>query len=772
MDLDANSPIPAVGNRASSSQLATRSPGEFDALLKRGLNFWPLLRTIKRKTLLITGITVILTGFAAFRTKEAPLLYQGSFELLVEPVTTQAQLSDPTTLARGTRDAQRFGVTDYATQLRILRSSRLLREIAENVQEESPPGIEFTVENLERSLIVQRLGETTLNATKIISVSYEDNNPELVQRVLSATANRYLEYSLEDRKTRFGEGIKFIDEQLPEVQQRVSSLQDRLQRLQQQFNVVNPTEQGEQLTERVSVMEDLQVTTQRELRESIALLENLQQQLDLSPSEALSASTLSQSPRYQALLTELQAVDNEIRTESVRFGPASPVILSLQEKRQSIEANLRAEAQTIVGSPVDPRAFIFQDSTRLGLIRQLLDATNQIERLEARSREIAQSRGNVNQQLEQFPEIARRYAEIERQLEIARRTLDQLLTQREVLRIESAQTEVPWELVSDPILERDENGNPIPYPQSSKEILFALLGGLVGGTALAVLLERMRGVFYTTEDVQDNLDLPLVGVIPYCDMEEQVAVSLLGTSSSIDEHQQGYRAAISSRGLVFMEAFSSLYASLRSPMSDDLLVRSLVISSAEPGDGKTLIAQQLAQAVAAVGKKVLIVDANLYRPKLHQQFSLRNDKGLGNILAGEVPLDDVIAMSSSNLFILPAGQASMGSSRLLASEAMQSLTNALHTEFDLVIYDAPHLMGLTDASFLASQTDGMYLVVGIEKTKHSTLLEVLSQLSTYNTPVLGVIANHIQAGTKSSYGYRTKYLQPQIVRSIGNPSRV
>ena len=133
MDLDANSPIPAVGNRASSSQLATRSPGEFDALLKRGLNFWPLLRTIKRKTLLITGITVILTGFAAFRTKEAPLLYQGSFELLVEPVTTQAQLSDPTTLARGTRDAQRFGVTDYATQLRILRSSRLLREIAEKV---------------------------------------------------------------------------------------------------------------------------------------------------------------------------------------------------------------------------------------------------------------------------------------------------------------------------------------------------------------------------------------------------------------------------------------------------------------------------------------------------------------------------------------------------------------------------------------------------------------------------------------------------------------
>lgn len=767
MNVDANSPISSTGAQLPSLQPPASAPGEFDALLKRGLNFWPLLRTIKRKALLITGLTVVLTGLAVVKSKQAPSLYQGSFELLVEPITSEGQLADPTTLTRGLQDAQRIGgATDYATQLRILTGPGLLREIVAEVSSRDPNYANFSVERLQRSLLIQRVGETTLAATKIIAVSYEDEDADLVDTVLKATADRYLLYSLEDRKTRFGEGVKFIEDQLPEVQQRVSSLQDRLQRLQQQFNVVNPDQQSEQLTAQVGTITDFQFATQRELRETLALRENLEQQLALNPADALAASTLSQSPRYQALLGELQTIESQIRTESTRFSAASPVIQALEEKRQKTDALLREEAQVITGTPTDPKQFVFQDPVRMDLIRQLITTTNQLEVLEARSREIAQNKSTITQQLEQFPEVARRYAEIQAQLDIAQRTLDQLLSQRELLRIESAQTEIPWELISDPLIDRDEFGQPIPYPQSSKAVLFALLGGTILGTALAIFLEKQRDVFFITEDIQDNLDVPLAGVIPHCPMEEQVAVSVLGTSSSLSQHHQGHQAALSSRGLVFMEAFSSLYASMRAPSTNDLGVRSLVISSAEPGDGKSMIAQHLAQTIAAIGKKVLVVDANMYRPNLHQQFNLGNEKGLGDVLNGSVSLDDVLVVAAPNLFVLPSGQSSIGNSRLLASDSMQSLMKMLHTQFDLVIYDAPHLMGLTDASFLTSQTDGMYLAIGIEKTKYSVLMQVMSQLSTYNTRILGVIANHIKPGTKTSYGYRSKYLQPQVVRSF------
>ncbi|MEM9215065.1 MAG: polysaccharide biosynthesis tyrosine autokinase [Cyanobacteria bacterium P01_F01_bin.150] len=771
MNLDANSPSPSTGTPLSSLPASTTTAGEFDALLKRGLNFWPLLRTIKRKTLLIAGLTVLMAGLAALKTKQAPSIYQGSFELLVEPITSQGQLADPTTLTRGLQDAQRAdGATDYATQLRILTGPGLLREIAAEVSSRDPNYINFTADDLARSLLVRRVGDTALSATKIISVSYEAEDADLVETVLKATSDRYLLYSLEDRKTRFGEGVKFIEDQLPEIQQRVSSLQDRLQRLQQRFNVVNPDKQSEQLTAQIGTITDFQFSTQRELRETLALRDNLQQQLALSPSDALAASTLSQSPRYQTLLAELQTIESQIRTESARFNPASPVIRALEVQRQETDSLLRQEAQAIIGTPVDPKAFVFQDPVRLDLIRQLLTTNNQLEVLKARSQEIAQSKNNVTQQLEQFPEVARRHAEIQAQLDIAQRTLDQLLTQRELLRIESAQTEVPWEQISAPLIDRDEFGNPIPYPQSSKMILFALLGGPILGTALAIFLEKLQNVFFVTEDVQDNLDLPLAGVIPYCQMEEQVAVSLLGTSSSISDHQQGHQAALSSRGLMFMEAFSSLYASMLTPMTNELTLRSLVVSSAEPGDGKTTVVQNLAQTVAAIGKKVLVVDANLYRPTLHQLFSISNGKGLGDVVNGDVSLDDVLSMPADNLFVLTSGQSSIGNSRLLASEAMQALMKMLHTKFDLVIYDAPHLMGLTDANFLTSQTDGMYLVIGIEKTKYSVQMQVMSQLSTYNTRVLGLVANHLKAGTKTSYGYRSKYLQPQVTRSFTTAS--
>ncbi|NET53127.1 MAG: hypothetical protein F6K09_32010, partial [Merismopedia sp. SIO2A8] len=195
MDLDVNSPPSAIGYQAPSSQEVKGGTSEFDALLKRGLNFWPLVRTVKRKALLITGVTVLLTGFSAFQTSQAPPLYQGNFELLVEPITTQGQLADPTALARGVNTAQK---TDYATQLRILRSTRLLREIVETVRSQSPAYADFRIKNLERSLRVGRLGETRLSQTKIILVSYENDDPDVVDRVLKATADRYLQYSLED----------------------------------------------------------------------------------------------------------------------------------------------------------------------------------------------------------------------------------------------------------------------------------------------------------------------------------------------------------------------------------------------------------------------------------------------------------------------------------------------------------------------------------------------------------------------------------------------
>ncbi|MGK7889277.1 MAG: GumC family protein [Leptolyngbyaceae cyanobacterium] len=758
----ANDPTTAIAQ--PPPQRSPESSNDVEEMLKKGLNLLPLLRTVYRKIFLVAGVTIALTGVAALQARRAPSMYQGTFEILIEPITAQGELADPTALTRG--DNVRLGGTDYATQLRILRSPTLLRDIAAIVREQDPAYSNFSERNLQRFLTVARVGEGRTAQTKIIAVSYGNADPNLVEYVLKATADRYLQYSLEDRRTQFGQGIQFIEAQRPEIEQRVSLLQNQLQQLQQQFNIVNPEQRGERLTTRIGLLVDEQLTTTQEHQESQALQARHKQQLETTPSEAFAASTLSQNPQYQALLAELQTIESEIRTESVRFSPASPIVQGLAQRRAQIEQLLRNEANTIIGRPISPQEFVFQDALRLDLTRQLLETVNQVEVLEARNRELETSRQGVIRELEQFSEIARRYRTIERDLDISQRTLDQLLTQRELLKIESAQTEIPWEIVLAPAVDRDEFGNPLAYRQSSKEVAVAFIGGGMLGLALAFALEKKQDVFFTTEDIQDRLDLPIAGVIPFCWEEDLKAVTHLGTSNSPKGSNGDRSPTLPARAISFIEAFSSLYLSLQSPVTGELAIQSLIVSSTEPDDGKTTIVQHLAQTVAATGKTVLVVDANLYRPTLHQRFDLTNPKGLTEVLNGGAMVDDVLQTAAANLFVLPAGKSTFGSSRLLASVRMKSLMQKIHAQYDLVIYDAPHTMGLTDASILTTQTQGMYFVVGLEKTKYSNASQALSQLSSYRTPILGVVANHIRATTKNSYGYQTKYLQSNIIREI------
>lgn len=739
--------------------------GEFDALLKRGLNVRPFIRSVRRRLWIAVGVTALFAGFAVYKSWQNPQTYRAGFQLLVEPISTQAAFSDPTTVTRSGERGAPANVTgvDYPTQLQVLQSRGILDEIVDEVQEQYP---NFNYNRFRRNLAVERVGDTRLTLTRLIGVSYVDSDPELVEAVLAATADRYLRYSLEDRKTRFGEGIRFIEDQLPRIQERVRFLQDQLQELQQQYDFISPELQSEQITTQIGEIAALRLQTQRELNEQRAFYQSLQAQLQLSPNEAIAASALSQDPRYQDLLTGIQQVDQEIAVESVRFSSSSPRLQSLSQRRDNLENLLEQETQRILGTSLNgvtnnAQVLAFQNEVRLDLIQQLVGTASQIQLLEARNQAVAQDQAQLQSQFNRFPVVTRRYSEIEQELGIASRTLEQLLSQRELLAVEAAQSDVPWEIVSQPEIPRDINGNPVPLPQSNRAFVAAIGLGVIAGVLSAILFDRLKNVFYTTEDIQDNVDLPILGIIPFY----HGASSLTNINSSSKAKGATPSSAKSEpRRILFLEAFSSLYAGLQFVVSTHA-VRSLVIASAEPGDGKSMVAAYLAETSAGVGKKVLLVDADLYRPVLHNRFAVSNAKGLVDILSGNASANDVIqkASISENLYILPAGQEVVGSSRMLASKAMQSLMSDLREQFDMVIYDTPHLLGLTDAHFVTSQADGMLMVSAIEKTKRSVFMQVLNEVKTYELPILGIVANHVKGHSKVSYGYRNTVFQKKQV---------
>ncbi|HEY9658367.1 MAG TPA: capsular biosynthesis protein, partial [Allocoleopsis sp.] len=457
----------------------------------------------------------------------------------------------------------------------------------------------FSYNQLRQGLKVERLvlEDAPSDPTRIIKVTYEDSDPGLVQKVLRVTADRYLEYSLEDRKTRYGEGIKFIEDQLPGLEQRTNQIQDELQQLQQQNDLIDPSTQGGQLSTRINDIVSLELETDRALREQQTLYSNLKQQLNnLSPEQAIAASALSEEPNYQDLQQQLVTLEGQIASESSRFGSNSPTMRALQTKKENLEALLQEQAKQIVGAgnAGNPQVQSFQNSIRQDLIAQMVAARNQIQVLGVRKQEIAQSKRQFERQLQQFPEVARRYNELTRELQISTQTLDRLQSQLETLRVESAQTEVPWELISDPLIPRDAQGDPVPQPSKASRLVVAgVLLGLGLGTLLALLLERYRNVFYTVDDVQESSSLPLVGVIPFSRGAKQ-SFDFPSTFSTedIDDSRLGTAS--------FREAFSDLYSNIRLAEPS---IRSVMICSAEAGDGKTTIALYLAQTATGAGQK-------------------------------------------------------------------------------------------------------------------------------------------------------------------------
>jgi len=717
---------------------------EFDEPKSKGSSIRPLLRLVQRNILLVAGIATAISIATIYLTASPTRTYEGDFRLQIEPITSEAKYNDPSVISRAGENATPGGV-DYATLLQVLQSPGLLSKIVKQIQTRYP---DLSYELLVKNLTIDRIGSTTYEPTKLIEVSYKSTDPAQVQFVLEELAKGYLNYSLQDRRNHIGQGVQFIEEQLPSLQQQVDNLESKLQSMQQQYGLTNPASDGAELNKQADAVAAQRQGTQRDLQEAKTLYANLQKQLRLTPDQVIPASSLSQDPTYQNLLSQQKKIESQIALESARFNEDSPVIQTLREQEKNISRLLNGEGQQIAGSTIkDPQVQTFQSSLRQGLISQLVNTANQMQVLQVREHSLAQTEASLDREVRQFPAILRRYMDIQARLDIATKTLNQLLIQRETLRVDDAQKEIPWEVVSAPGINRDAYGTPIPVAKkNTKQLVFGVIAGLALGLGAALLKEKYQNIFYTSEDVEEGLELPLLGVIPFEESEKQ----LLKPSVYVglrEETEVEYAHTESSK---FTEAFNSLYASIRFIASDPP-VRSLVVGSAAPRDGKTTIALNLAQTAAAVGQRVLLVDANLRMPELHNKLGLPKEPGLSDLLAKNLNLNDVIHRSplEENLFVLTSGKLRSDSIKRLACTQMQHLMDEFQVNFDLVIYDTPHL-GPTDANFLAANTDGILMVVGIGKTPRSLVMQVMNRLNSLRLPVLGVVANYIKEGKVSS----------------------
>lgn len=725
------------------------------------LDLGQLFAVIRRRAFVIIGMAVAVTTGVGYWTSELEPKYEGTFQLLVEPVTDEGnKLSSKLAAVAGSLGAGflggQGGGLDYASQLAVLKSPEKMEPIVQQLQVKYPE-IEYNsiVGGEKGPLIMEQL----IDGPKIIQVKYRDEDPEKIEFVLQKLKEGYLRYSIEDRKTNIGQGLQFIEDQRPQLQRRVDALQEKLQQFRQKYNLIDPQTKGAKLAEQFTRIQDQLIETESSLVQQQRLYQTLRSQVGMEPNAAISVSVLSEAPSYQRRLQELKDIENRIVSESTRFTANTPQMQLLFQQRQELQALLRQEAAQVLGrngaGVIGTQQEPYQSSVRLSLIQQMVNTDSQIEVLKVRRDALGQVAGLFQKQLDQFPRIVREYTDLQRELQVATKTLNELLVQRETLRLEASQKEIPWEVIAEPKIPLDEDGNPVPYyPNLNRNLILGAMLGLMLGFGAALLAERLDNHFHTAEDLKDTTRLPLLGIIPFSYSAKQLASATWIADSDTDAE------FLHKRDTVFLEAIRDLNAKMQF-LNADKPIRSLAIASATAAEGKSTVAVHLAQAAAEMGKRVLLVDADLRWPQVHDRLGIINRKGLTNVLAAKLDWREAIQISpvDKNLSILTAGALPRDPIKLLSSRQMRDLMQDWLKEFELIIYDTPPLLNVVDGRMLGSMTDGIALVANIRNTERDSILEALDELQASRLKVLGIIANSVKGNSVGWYDDRPRFFQ-------------
>jgi succinoglycan biosynthesis transport protein ExoP len=277
-------------------------------------------------------------------------------------------------------------------------------------------------------------------------------------------------------------------------------------------------------------------------------------------------------------------------------------------------------------------------------------------------------------------------------------------------------------------------------PKTLQNTALAMVVGMLLAAGAVVARDTLDDTIRTPEEISQKFKLPILGVINHQQNGNgESPIALAQPRSPTAEAYRTLRTNVT-------------YASVDRPL------KTLMITSAEPGEGKTTTLANLAVVLAQNGKRVMVADCDLRHPQTHIQFRLNNRKGMSNLFEqhGQVLDGTVQASGVEGLWVITTGWLPPNPAELLGSKKMQAILAALSQKADVVLVDTPPTLAVTDAAVMAPNVDGVLLVVRPGKTRGSALKQTLEQLKQVGANVVGVVLNDVST-TRSIYGYRYKY---------------
>jgi len=698
------------------------------------------LRTVyKHRWIGVTAFTLVFL-YTAIRTHTAPPIYEGRVQLLVES-TNPAVVSFKEVVQQ-----DNYNYDFYPTQYAILKSRSLARRTIEALKmwdspefgggggaekqspdakpaagvsksgAAAPAGASAPLETAPQSSAIDALlgglAVAPIRNSRLIDVRYASADPKLAAAVPNALARQYIEQNLEYRFLSSKEASDWLNEQLAAERKKLEASEQALQVFREMGDAVALEDRQNIVVQRLVDLNTAYTQARTERIEKEALykqlssLQNDRAALDTFP--AILSNTFIQQLKSQ--LADLQRQKAQMNE---RLGEKHPDMIKLNSAIDNAEAKLQGELAKVVQSVRNE--YLSAQSKERSLLSELESQ---------KAGALALNRKGIAY------DVLRRDAESNKQIYEA-------LLQR------AKETGISGELKASNIRIVDEAEVPrYPIrPNTRRDLLFGFLGGLVAGVGLAFFMDYIDNRLKNPDEIRQHLGISFLGLLP-----------ALREADLKDGQQPLLTSKVPDN---FAEAFRRVRTAVQFSTAEEGC-RTVLVTSTQPTEGKTLIAANLAISLSQAGQRVLLIDADMRKPRQHELLQVKQSPGLSNLLVGSATTNDTMRRTGSLLWVMPSGTNPPNPAELLGSARFRSLVSSLGAHFDWVILDSPPVMAVTDSAVIAHLTTGVVFVVGSEQVNRHVARSAVEQLKASKATILGAVLNRVNV-QRNPYYYSRYY---------------
>jgi len=593
-----------------------------------------------------------------------------------------------------------------------------------------------------------RLEVKPISQTRLVEVKFKDGDPKFAAEILNTFFDVFIDMNVQKKYQATAKASAFLAEQINKTRDEIENDEKTFQQYGVDKNIVALSDRETTVVEKLGALNKALTDAQ---------IERIQKESHYNEVKSATPDNIPAAfnaiPLIQRLREDYVRMSREYSKNQVTFLPDYPEMTRLKAELDTAKAALDNETKALI------RSAYTDYQAALNKFRSLQGAFND-QKLEAN----------------QLNSNAIRYNSLKTEIENKKSLIEQLLKRQSETGV-SARQGLQTSNIS--IVDRAEVPAFPSSPKKKMNMIMALLVGLIGGLGLAFLFERLDNSVKSFEDIEKFIGLPSLGLVPsfsldglkkqfghlYGQDQRKIAAAEKGAGKSTEAKAAPEELAkpipfelISS--LAPNSTYAEHYRSIRTTLllsAPDTKLKTLVVTSALPKEGKTSTLSNLAVTLTQAGKRVLIIDADLRNPCQHKIHKIKNMAGLSNFLAGNITIGNILnATSIPQLFLINAGPVPPNPMELLGSGKMAALLDELKSTFDYILIDSPPVLAVSDALVLGPKIDGMILVVWGEKTSRDALRRAREKLDAHRIKSVGVIINNVRL-RDFEYYYTNRY---------------